>query len=96
MFLAAAVLRAIGQGSAQPSLQAGCINFIGRDRAGVATSTYYLCGDIGQGIGPMIGGMVVGAIAGAQGYQIMYLVCAGLSLVSLVSIMVFFERKHIR
>ena len=96
MFLAAAVLRAIGQGSAQPSLQAGCINFIGRDRAGVATSTYYLCGDIGQGVGPMLGGLVVGAIAGAQGYQLMYLICAGLSLVSLASITVFFNRKHIR
>ena len=90
------VLLAIGQGSAQPSLQAGCINFIGRDRAGVATSTYYLCGDIGQGVGPMLGGMVVGAVAGAQGYQLMYLICAGLSLVSLASIAVFFERKHIR
>ena len=96
MFLASAVLRAIGQGAAQPSLQAGCINYIGRDRAGVATSTYYLCGDIGQGVGPMLGGMVVGAIAGAQGYQLMYLICAGLMLVSLASIILFFERKHIR
>ena len=44
----------------------------------------------------MLGGMVVGAIAGAQGYQLMYLICAGLMLVSLASIILFFERKHIR
>ena len=59
------------QGAAQPSLQAGCINCVGRDRSGVATSTYFLGGDIGQGIGPMAGGFVLARIAGLAGYPAM-------------------------
>ena len=36
------------KGIAFRSLQAGCINCVGRDRSGVATSTYFLGGDIGM------------------------------------------------
>lgn len=93
MILASSILRAVGQGSAQPSLQAGCVNYMGRDRAGVATSTYYLFSDVGQGIGPMLGGVIIGSMAGAAGYETLYWLCAGLMLLNLFFIAGFF-RKH--
>ena len=66
--LIAAACKAFGQGSAQPSLQSACIKKLGPERSGVATSTFYIGADIGQGLGPMMGG----AIAGAFGYQTMF------------------------
>jgi len=56
--LISAVLRALGQGAAQPSLQAACIKKVGKSKAGVATSTFYLGADVAQGISPIIGGFV--------------------------------------
>ena len=53
-----AILRAIGQGAGQPSLQTASIQAVGREKSGTATSTFYLRGDIGQGLGPMIAGAV--------------------------------------
>ena len=64
-----------------------------RDRAGVATSTYYLFSDVGQGIGPMLGGVIIGSMAGAAGYETLYWLCAGLMLLNLFFIAGFF-RKH--
>lgn len=84
LVLLTAVLRAIGQGAAQPSLQAGCINYVGRERSGVATSTYYLGGDIGQGVGPMLGGMILMQITGLQGYRTLFDLCGMLLLTAMV------------
>ncbi len=56
--LIAAVLKAIGQGTGQLSLQSACIKKVDATRVGVATSTYYIGADIGQGLGPIIGGKV--------------------------------------
>ena len=96
MIILSAVLRAVGQGTAQPSLQAGCINYIGRDRSGVATSTYYLFGDVGQGIGPMLGGMALESIAGIGGYQFLFCVGAGVLTVGFVIFEIFTRKKGIR
>jgi MFS family permease len=85
------VLRAVGQGAAQPSLQAGCINHIGRDRSGVATSTFFLGGDIGQGIGPMVGGAILGLFAGLQGYRFVFSFCG--ILIIIATIYFFFKSK---
>ncbi|MBQ8093084.1 MAG: MFS transporter [Clostridia bacterium] len=93
LVILSAILRAIGQGTAQPSLQAGCINYIGRDRSGVATSTYYLFGDVGQGIGPMLGGMALETIAGIGGYQFLFYACAALLTLGFV-IFERFSRKN--
>lgn len=84
LVLLTCLLRAIGQGAAQPSLQAGCINYVGRDRSGVATSTYFLGGDIGQGMGPMIAGATLAHVAGIAGYQVIFGFCGCLILISLV------------
>ncbi|MBO6241765.1 MAG: MFS transporter [Butyrivibrio sp.] len=73
--LITAAIRAIGQGAAQPSLQAGCVAKLGKDRSGVATSTFYLGGDICQGIGPIIGGAIIGAFVGIKGYSLIFYFC---------------------
>jgi MFS family permease len=91
IILLTCVLRAIGQGAAQPSLQAGCINHVGRDRSGVATSTYFLGGDVGQGIGPMVAGAILGLIAGVQGYLFVFSLCG--SLIIIATIFFFFKSK---
>ena len=51
-------MKAIGQGTGQLSLQSACIKKVDATRVGVATSTYYIGADIGQGLGPIIGGKV--------------------------------------
>lgn len=70
--LISGAIRSLGQGAAQPSLQVGCINKCGKERSGVATSTYYLGGDICQGTAPMIGGMIIGKVAGLSGYKLSF------------------------
>lgn len=84
LVLITSFLRAVGQGAAQPSLQAGCINYVGRDRSGVATSTYFLGGDIGQGFGPMVAGAILAQIIGLPGYQVVFSFCGVLILIALV------------
>lgn len=93
LILLTGVLRAVGQGAAQPSLQAGCINYVGRDRSGVATSTYFLGGDIGQGIGPMLGGFVVESVAGIHGYQLIFSACGVLILLALAFFLTVCRKK---
>jgi len=87
------VLRAIGQGAAQPSLQAGCINHIGRERSGVATSTFFLGGDVGQGFGPMLAGAMLGLIAGLQGYQFVFNFC-GYFIIAAIIYFYFVSKKE--
>lgn len=96
MILATGILRALGQGSAQPSLQAGCISYVGRDRSGVATSTYFLGCDIGQGVGPMFGGFLLARIAGLAGYQTLFSLCAVMMLAAMVYFYFFCKKEAIR
>lgn len=90
MIIISGVLRSIGQGTAMPALQAECIKKVGQERSGVATSTYYLGGDIAQGIGPMIGGSLVTII----GYEYLFDIC-GLILLFMIAVFYFVERKEI-
>ncbi|OMF92543.1 MFS transporter [Paenibacillus sp. FSL R7-0337] len=85
-------VRALGQGAGQPALQTGVIEIVGKEKSGVATSTYYLGGDVSQGIGPMAGGFIVQSIAGVNGYTTLFDVCGGLVLCALVYF-VFITRK---
>ncbi len=59
MILLASVLVALGQGTGQLSLQSACIKKVDAAKIGVATSTYYIGADIGQGLGPILGGQVL-------------------------------------
>lgn len=80
MFLAAAALKALGQGAGQPSLQSQCMTSVSQDRVGVASSTYYLGPDIMQGIGPIVGGAVIDR----AGYAAAYDLCGILMLAGIV------------
>ena len=80
VLLAAAALRAIGQGAVHPSLQAACVKKAGAAKTGVANSTFYLGGDVGQGFGPIVGGFVVGSF----GHRAIFLTGAALLLAGLV------------
>lgn len=58
LFLIAAVLKAVGQGSGVPGIQSETIKKIGREKAGVVSSTCFIGQDLGNTFGPMLGGVV--------------------------------------
>nr|WP_281248957.1 MFS transporter [Bacillus alkalicellulosilyticus] len=89
LLLVASVLKSIGQGLGHISLQTACIKGVDASRVGVATSTFYIGADIGQGIGPMVGGV----ISANYGYNGLFLVCAALMLISMLFFNVH-QRKH--
>lgn len=79
VILIAAVFQAGGQGMAQPSIQAECIKRVEPERRGTASSTYYMCADIGQGFGAMIGGRIsesFGFGAMYNGLAAIFVLCA--------------------
>jgi MFS family permease len=84
LILLTAAIRALGQGAGQPALQTGCIGIVGKEKSGVATSTYYLGGDVSQGFGPMIGGFIIQTIAGINGYTTLFDICGALVLCALI------------
>lgn len=88
LIIISAVIRSVAQGAVQPSIQAACIKRAGIGKSGVATSTYYLGGDIGQGLGPIIGGFVVGAL----GYKGIYYIC--IILMVLAAVMFYYSEKR--
>ena len=93
MVAAAGALKAIGQGAGQPALQAECIKMLPEKR-GVATSTYYIGADVGQGLGPIVGG----AISTAFGYGATYTGAAVLLVVGMVCFVIyrkFSEKKKL-
>lgn len=59
MIYVASVLKALGQGSGQPALQAECLKRLGPSKRGLATSTFYVGSDVANGLGPVIGAFVV-------------------------------------
>jgi predicted MFS family arabinose efflux permease len=89
LVLLSSAMRSIGQSSAQPALQTTCIRKLGPARTGVATSTFFVGADVGQGLGPMVGG----AVSEVWGYSTMY---AGTGVVLLAGIAVYamYVRKH--
>lgn len=69
LILAGAVFRIFGQGAAQSSIQGCVLKDAPDERRGVASSTFYLGIDAGQGLGAIIGG----AIADSCGYAAAFL-----------------------
>lgn len=81
MVILAAILKAVGQGSGQPGIQSTCLRQIGREKAGVVSSTCYIGQDIGNAVAPVIGGIVVERFGYANlfyGYAVVLLVGASL------------------
>lgn len=88
VILIAAVLKAIGQGSGQISLQTACVKRVDIRKVGVATSTYYIGADIGQGLGPIIGGK----ISAMFDYRTMFYCVATLILIVMVLFNIYQKR----
>lgn len=81
MVILAAILKAVGQGSGQPGIQSTCLRQIGREKAGVVSSTCYIGQDIGNAVAPVIGGFVVERFGYTNlfyGYAVVLLVGASL------------------
>ncbi len=71
LILVSAACKALGSGTAWPSIQGRCGQLETPGRSGVAMSTFLLGTDVGYAIGPALGG----AIAHAYGYTTMLLAC---------------------
>ena len=88
MILAASVCKAVGQGSGQLTLQAEALKSLPPEKSGVASSTFYIGGDVGQGLGPMLAGQAVDSLgAGSEGYGVMF---CGSGCVFLLGILGYF------
>ena len=68
VMILAGIIKGIGQSSGSPGIQATCLKKMGKEKAGIVSSTCYIGQDIGNSIAPMIGGVV----ADRWGYQTMY------------------------
>ena len=66
--LAAGVVKALGQSSGSPGIQATCLKKMGKEKAGIVSSTCYIGQDIGNSFAPMLGGVV----ADRWGYTVMF------------------------
>jgi len=80
ILLLAAVLKAFAQGLSQPALQTEALKRVEPEKRGVACSTMYIGGDLGQAVGPMLGGVV----AQRAGYGNMYLLSAVPLVIALI------------
>lgn len=87
--LLAGVLKALGQGTGAPSIQAHCLKKLGRDKAGVVSSTCYMGNDIGNTVGPTIGGLV----ASRAGYGSMFITIA-VSVIVIGWPLLFFKTRY--
>lgn len=87
--LLAGVLKALGQGTGAPSIQAHCLKKLGREKAGVVSSTCYMGNDIGNTVGPAIGGL----IASRTGYGSMFITIA-VSVIVIGWPLLFFKTRY--
>jgi len=90
LILVAAVFKAVGQGGGQIALQSACIKKVDVKKVGIATSTYYIGADIGQGFGPILGGK----ISSLFNYQTMFYHIAVLMLVGAVFFSIYQVRNR--
>lgn len=90
LFALAAVLKALGVGTLQPSLQAASLKAVDASRHGVAACTYYLGADIGQALSPMLGGAAVASI----GYSSTFLIFSIPALIGMIHFLL--KRQNIQ
>ncbi len=90
MIILAAVVKALGQGTVQPALQAESFRKVGSQRKGVASSTFYIGANMGQGFGPLLGG----TIASTYGYNGMFNVSAMFMLLGILGYAIYNKRTR--
>lgn len=86
MLLLAAIFTAVGYGLMSSVTQAQAVVIAGRERSGIANSTYYAGIDLGMSVGPFVGGLVYGHLPAVWFYPVfmlampvawlIYLLCA--------------------
>lgn len=97
MILAAAVSKAMGQGSGQLTLQSKALKTLPPEKSGVASSTFYIGGDVGQGIGPMLAGQVVDTLgAESTGYGIMFCGSGAVFLLGILGYFIYNKRMSMK
>jgi predicted MFS family arabinose efflux permease len=89
ILLVAAAFKAVGQGTGQISLQTACMKKVEATKVGIATSTFYIGADLGQGLGPIIGG----ELSERLGYTAMFYCIAILIAISLIGFN-FYQKKE--
>lgn len=85
ILMSASAVKSLGQGIAQPAIQAECIRE--EKGEGLAAGIYYFGCDAGQALGPVAGGFV----ASALGYPSVWLVAA--ALLALSAVLYLFLRR---
>lgn len=86
---AAGVILGFGFGTLLPAMQSILINQVPGARVGVATSTFFLCLDVGSGLGPVILGVLVEVV----GFAVMFQGAALLAVIAGALYFVFHGRK---
>lgn len=76
MLLLSAMLLGAGMGATQSSIQAIVSKYSAKEDLGKANSTYFLCLDLGLGIGPMIIGLFLPVV----GFTATFLILAGIAV----------------
>ena len=90
---AAGFLKGIGTGIGIPTLQAACFKRVTPDRNGLATGTYYIGADVGNGAGPMAAGVILSSVGG--GYGTVYFFSALVLFAGAVGLLVMKKRNTI-
>ena len=86
----AAVLKAAGQGSGTPAIQAESVRKLGVERSGVASSMCYIGQDLGNGLGPIYASLVIEKM----GYGFVFNSTAVLLLIALAMLMIRNRSRH--
>jgi MFS family permease len=81
VLLLAAVLYAVGFGTAQPSLQAMALRSVPAARRGAATASFYTAFDLGMGVGSLAAGFLAGALVSMSA---VFALSAGLPFLALL------------
>lgn len=89
IILLAALIMGLGYGNFQSTTQALAVKMAPKERMGLANSTYFICLDLGYGIGPFI----LGYIIPAYGFKGVYLGLAFYALLGIVLYYVLHGRK---
>lgn len=79
--LIAGALKGLGQSAGSPGIQATCLKRLGKEKAGIISSTCYIFQDIGNSVAPLIGGVVAerwGYTTMFWGYGVILVVCGSL------------------
>lgn len=91
VFFVAAALKAFGNVGGQISLQSACVKRVDAAKIGIATSTYYIGADIGQGLGPIWGGKIVESF----GYQSVFFIMAACFLIT-TALFTMYQKRSLR